>query len=234
VAKTAPRRRRSRGTLSVNTSSPHVGRAARQRNLYAVLVFMVVWIVYAGAWNLDFTNYDDPDYVTANETVLRGLTTDGLTWAIGAGHAANWHPVTWLSHMLDVQIFGVDPAGHHLINVLLHSISSVLLFLILSTATTSPGLSLFVALLFAVHPMQVETVAWISSRKGLLSAALSLGALLLYVQTSRVPSRARWAGVHILFALSLMAKPMLVTWPFVLLLFDRWPLQRPERWSRLE
>lgn len=198
-----------------------------------LLVVMAAFLVYFGAWNLGFTNYDDPEYVTENAMVLRGLSTDGVAWALRTGHAANWHPLTWLSHMLDVSMFGVTPGGHHVVNLLLHAVASVLLLWVLVAATGARGRALLVAMLFAVHPLQVETVAWISSRKGLLSAVLALAAMLAYVQNARQPSRARWIAVHVLFALGLMAKPMLVTWPFVLLLVDRWPLQRDRAWRHL-
>lgn len=180
----------------------------------------------------EFINFDDPDYVSANPKVVAGVTMDSLRWAFTQAHVGNWHPVTWLSHMLDCQFFGPDPGAHHLVNVGFHAANVVLLFLLLVNLTGATWRSAVVAGLFALHPLHVESVAWIAERKDLLSAFFGLLTLLAYVRYVRaLPSqsgKARLAyGLALLcFALGLMSKPMLVTWPCVMLLLDVWPLGR--------
>jgi len=176
-------------------------------------------------WN-GFVNYDDPDYVYENPAVLAGLTAEGARWAFTTGHAANWHPLTWLSHMADIELFGLRPWGHHLGSVLLHAINSALLLLALHAMTGSLWRSAFAAAVFALHPLRVESVAWVSERKDGLSGLFFMLTLLAYLQHVRRPRPLSLAGVSVLFALGLMAKPMLVTLPFVLLLLDVWPLGR--------
>jgi tetratricopeptide (TPR) repeat protein len=176
-------------------------------------------------WN-GFVNYDDPDYVYENPAVLAGLTAEGARWAFTTGHAANWHPLTWLSHMADIELFGLRPWGHHLGSVLLHAINSALLLLALHAMTGSLWRSAFAAAVFALHPLRVESVAWVSERKDGLSGLFFMLTLLAYLQHVRRPRPLSLAGVSVLFALGLMAKPMLVTLPFVLLLLDAWPLGR--------
>jgi tetratricopeptide (TPR) repeat protein len=177
-----------------------------------------------------FVSYDDPDYVTENPHVKAGLTSAGVAWAFATAHAGNWHPLTWLSHMLDVQLFRLNPAAHHLINALFHIANSVLLFFLLWRLTGALWRSAFVAALFALHPLHVESVAWISERKDLLSGLFFMLALLAYsgyAQETRRGNRLRFYMLSlVLFALGLMSKPMLVTLPFVLLLLDFWPLGR--------
>jgi tetratricopeptide (TPR) repeat protein len=173
-----------------------------------------------------FVNYDDNVYVTENTHVQNGLTWDTVSWAFVTNDAGNWHPVTWLSHALDYQIYDQDPAGHHQTSMLLHALNAVLLFWVLWRATGDAGRSFVVAALFAVHPINVEPVVWISERKTLLSMMfflLALGAYRWYVSKPRV---GRYAVVAVLFALGLMAKPQIITFPFVLLLWDYWPLRR--------
>jgi protein O-mannosyl-transferase len=183
----------------------------------------------------EFINYDDPNYVTANEVVNRGLSLEGVQWAFTTGHASNWHPVTWLSHMLDVTMFGLQPTGHHLTNLLLHVANSVLLLLFLWRMTGALWRSALAATLFALHPLHVESVAWVSERKDVLSAFFGILTLMSYshyaqcqMPNAKFPNgRKVWYGVAlVLFALGLMSKPMLVTWPFVLVLLDFWPLRR--------
>jgi tetratricopeptide (TPR) repeat protein len=188
-------------------------------------------IVYASVWHHGFVNFDDDDYVTANPVVLRGLTWHGVAWAFTTEHAVNWHPLTWLSHMLDVQLFGLDPGPHHLTNLLFHIANTLLLFGLLNRMTGALGRSAFVAGLFAVHPLHVESVAWVAERKDVLSTffwMLTLWAYVEYVKRPdlRRPGLRRYAAVLLFFALGLMAKQMLVTLPFVLLLLDFWPLGR--------
>ena len=190
------------------------------------LLMVLALGLYASVGSHPFTNYDDPDYVTQNEHVKAGLRWDTVAWALTSFDASNWHPLTWLSHALDCQLWNLDPAGHHWTNVAIHAVNAVLIFLLLSQATGEPGKSMFVAALFAVHPLNVESVAWIAERKNVLSMFFFLCTLAAYGWYVRHPSLRKYAVVVNLFALGLMAKPMLVTLPFVLLLLDFWPLHR--------
>jgi protein O-mannosyl-transferase len=170
--------------------------------------------------------YDDGEYVTKNRHVQQGISIEGIQWAFTTGHANFWHPLTWISHMLDVQLFGLNPQGHHLTNLLFHIANTLLLFLVLNRMTKALWQSAFVAALFAIHPLHVESVAWVAERKDVLSTLfwlLTMGAYLYYVER---PGLKRYLAVIVFFALGLMAKPMLVTLPFVLLLLDFWPLKR--------
>ncbi|HMC28626.1 MAG TPA: tetratricopeptide repeat protein, partial [Verrucomicrobiae bacterium] len=175
-------------------------------------------------------NYDDPDYVTSNPVVQQGLTWQGVKWAFLNlhGQATYWHPVTWLSHMLDCQLFGLNPTGHHLMNLLFHSANVLLLFLLLQQLTGGFWSSAFVAALFAIHPLQVDTVAWITERKNLLSGIFWMLTLLAYLRYVRKPGVRRYALLLLLFIIGLMCKPVLVALPGAMLLLDIWPLRR---WS---
>ncbi len=173
-----------------------------------------------------FVNYDDNVYVTENEQVKSGLNWDTLQWAFTTTEAGNWHPLTWLSHAFDYQLFQADPAGHHNTNLLLHVLNALLLFWVLRQATGFTGRSWMVAALFALHPVNVESVAWISERKNLLSMLFFLLALGAYRWYVREPRSSRYAVVAAFFALGLMAKPQVIALPFVLLLWDYWPLRR--------
>ncbi len=173
-----------------------------------------------------FLNYDDDEYVTDNIHVKAGLTGETVTWAFSTFDAANWHPLTWLSHALDYQLFQLEPAGHHDTNLVLHLLNVVLLFWVLWQATGYAGRSLMVAALFALHPIQVESVAWVAERKNLLSMLFFLLALGAYRWYVRQPRLGRYAAVMLLYALGLMSKPQVITLPFVLLLWDYWPLRR--------
>jgi protein O-mannosyl-transferase len=187
-----------------------------------VATLMVFWQVN----NCDFVSYDDSDYITKNNQVQNGITMGGIRWAFTTGHAANWHPLTWISHMLDVQLFGLQPQWHHLTNLLFHIANTLLLFFVLHRMTKAHWESAFVAALFALHPLHVESVAWVAERKDVLAAffwMLTMGAYCYYVER---PKLQRYLIVVLFFVLGLMAKPMLVTLPFVLLLLDYWPLQR--------
>jgi len=179
-----------------------------------------------------FVGFDDPQYVSENENVNKGITAAGVRWALTTWWQGNWHPLTWLSHMLDCQVFGLWPGGHHLVNILMHAGSSVLLFLVLRRSTGARWESAFAAALFAVHPLRVESVAWVAERKDVLSMLLFMLALFAYVRYVERPTPGRYAAVLVWYVLGLLAKPMLVTTPFVLLLLDDWPLRRT-RWSRL-
>ena len=214
-------------------------RAMSRRTTIAIAVGLaaLVAIVYAPVRHFDFVQLDDPAYVTENPHVLRGFTLEGLRWALTTGHAANWHPLTWLSHMLDVQLFGLAPGAHHVTSVLLHLASTLLLFGLLARMTGAPWRSAFVAALFGVHPLHVESVAWVAERKDVLSALFWMLTMWTYVAFVRATppgdSQARRRGFYVLmlafYALGLMAKPMLVTLPFALLLVDWWPLGRFRR-----
>jgi len=187
----------------------------------------VTLLVYARSLGGEFLRGDDEPYVTRNPVVQSGLTPGGVAWAFRLqGHSANWHPLTWISHMTDVSLFGMHPAGHHTTNVLFHAASTLLLFLVLARATGRLWPPALVAALFALHPLHVESVAWIAERKDVLSTCfwmLTLGAYVRYVER---PGAWRYGAVAGCLALGLMAKPMLVTLPFVLLLLDVWPLRR--------
>lgn len=198
--------------------------------------FVALWIplaliaislfVYYQVREFEFIQWDDLQYVSENPVVLKGLTWHGIFWAFSTGHAANWHPVTWISHMIDVQLFGVDAGMHHFINVLIHIVNSLLLFWALYRMTAACAQSSFVAGLFAIHPLHVESVAWISERKDVLSALFFLLTILAYLAYLRRPALPRYLMLAGAFALALMAKPMAVSLPFVLLLLDIWPLCR--------
>lgn len=182
--------------------------------------------VYASVRHYEFVAWDDPQYITENPQVSSGLTWANVEWAFTTGHHANWHPMTWLSHMLDVQLYGMDAGMHHVTNVVFHLANTLLLFGLLHLMTGRLGRSAFVAGLFAVHPLHVESVAWVAERKDVLSTLFFLLMLWAYVEYVRNPQRNRYLLVVVLLALGLMSKPMLVTAPFVLLLLDVWPLQR--------
>jgi protein O-mannosyl-transferase len=183
---------------------------------------LVFWQVH----NFDFVNYDDSQYVYDNPHVLNGLTGDSVIWAFTSNHSSNWHPLTWLSLMLDCQLFGANPGWMHLVNLLLHIANTLLLFAVLRKMTGALWPSAFVAAAFAIHPMHVESVAWIAERKDVLSTLFLLLTLAAYVSYVRNRGPARYAITLLLFALGLLAKPMLVTLPVLLLLLDYWPLGR--------
>ncbi len=191
-----------------------------------LVLFLSTLALYYPALGNGFVNYDDPAYVTANLQVQQGLTSRSLAWAFSSTAEANWHPLTWISHMLDVQWFGLRPAGHHAQSVLWHAFNVVLLFLLLAKATGFVGRSALVAALFAVHPLHVESVAWVAERKTVLCAFFFLLTMAAYGWYAKRPRAGRYALVALLFALALMAKPMAITLPFALLLVDFWPLQR--------
>ena len=182
--------------------------------------------IYAPAATHDFVTWDDPAYVSENPHVAAGLTWEGVRWAFTTGYEGNWHPLTWLSYMLDTQFFGLSAGPHLLANLVLHILNTLLLFGLLHKMTGALGRSAFVAALFAVHPLHVESVAWVSERKDVLSTLFLLATLWAYVDYTRQPGRIRYLTVLLTFALGLMAKPMLVTLPFVVLLLDYWPLRR--------
>ena len=206
---------------------------SRRTTLLCLLLGAVTLAVYWPARHHQFINYDDPYYVTENQHVQAGLTQPGLTWAFFNLHGEHtyWHPVTWISHMLDCQLFGLNPGAHHLVNVLFHIANTVLVFLLLNRMTGFAWRSAMVAALFGLHPLQVDTVAWVTERKNVLSTLFWLLTMLAYVRYTR-GRKVRWYLLVVsLFAVGLMCKPALVTLPFVLLLVDFWPLPRLE-WTR--
>lgn len=215
-----------------------------KHTLAALALCIATLATYLPAIKFDFLNYDDQGYVTENPHVLGGLTARSIRWAFTSAHASNWHPVTWLSHMLDIELFGHDPAGPHLINVLLHTANALLVLVVLTRMTGRFLPGAFAAAFFALHPLRVESVAWVAERKDVLSTFFGLLTLFFYWRYTQAhgsnrghqnvpnPNRptktaAVYYGTALLcFALGLMAKPMLVTWPFLMLLLDYWPLTR--------
>src|SRR3989440_11551709 len=199
----------------------------------AVLVG-ITWLVFAQTIRHQFVTYDDPQYVYANPDVSAGVSLGRISWAFTHTIAGNWHPLTTISHMLDCQLYGLKPAGHHFTNVLFHTIAVVLLFLLLQQMTGSLWRSTFVAALFAIHPLHVESVAWISERKDVLSAVFFMLTLAAYARYVHTLALGWYLLVLLVFALGLMSKPMLVTVPFLFLLLDYWPLDRVrDRWSEV-
>ena len=193
-----------------------------------VCLFLIVATVsvFWPVRNYEFVNFDDDVYVTKNPHVQAGLTREGFIWAFTSTYAGNWHPLTWLSHMLDCQIYGLDAAGHHLTSLLFHIVNTLLLFAVFKRMTGALWQSAFVAALFALHPLRVESVAWVAERKDVLSTFFWLLTMWAYVGYVKYRGFSRYLLVLIFFALGLMAKPMLVTLPFVLLLLDYWPFGR--------
>jgi tetratricopeptide (TPR) repeat protein len=197
-----------------------------------ICLAVLTWAVFGQTLRYDFINYDDPRYVYENTKITSGLTLSGIAWAFTHIHSMNWHPLTTLSHMLDCELYGLKAGGHHFTNVLLHTIAAIILFVALQEMTGGPSRqgniwrSAFVAALFAIHPLRVESVAWIAERKDVLSGFCFMLTLLAYAHYARAPSLGRYLAVTLMFVLGLMSKPMLVTVPFVLLILDYWPLER--------
>ncbi|HWR98069.1 MAG TPA: glycosyltransferase family 39 protein, partial [Candidatus Methanoperedens sp.] len=198
----------------------------RPQHLLFLALVLLVLAVYAGIGGHDFINYDDREYVVENPFVSRGLTGDGIARAFTSAYAANWHPLTWLSHMLDVRLFGLDAGWHHRMSLLLHVLGTAALFGALRQLTGALWRSALVAALFGVHPLHVESVAWIAERKDVLSGLFWSLTLLAYARYVHRPGGKRYLVVVALFAIGLMAKPMVVTLPFALLVLDWWPLGR--------
>ncbi len=208
---------------------PRTGLSLDGKNLNAVLCLLLAGVtiaLYSPVLGHSFVVLDDRDYITANPHVHEGLSWSTIKWAFTSTEGANWHPLTWVSHALDCQLFALNPAGHHLDSVLIHALNAVLLFLLLVWVTKRAGPSLLVAALFALHPINVESVAWAAERKNVLSTLFFLLAIGAYVRYAQKPHWRRYLLVAALFAAGLMAKPMVITLPFVLLLLDYWPLCR--------
>ncbi|MDD5063915.1 MAG: tetratricopeptide repeat protein [Phycisphaerae bacterium] len=209
----------------------------QERNkLYAILICVVLVLTTVIAYEQvrynDFVGYDDYSYVTENPNVTGGITSESIRWAFTTPYAYNWHPLTWLSHMLDCRLFGLNPTGHHIINLLFHIANTLLLFWVLKRMTGAIWQSAFVAAVFALHPLHVESVAWAAERKDVLSSFFWMLTMIAYVRYAEQPSIKRYLPVVLAFSLGLLSKPMVVTLPFVLLLLDWWPLGRG-KWGRL-
>src|SRR6266403_2150578 len=202
--------------------------AAPRATILGVSIFLmaITWLVFGETLRHQPINFDDQEYVFENPKINTGLTSTGVLWAFTHSHAENWHPLTSISHMLDCQLFGLQAGWHHFTNVLLHTIAVILFFLVFREMTGALWRSAFVAALFAIHPLRVESVAWIAERKDVLSGVFFMLTLGAYVRYVREPSNIRYLIVAVLFGLGLMTKPMLVTLPFVLLVLDYWPLGR--------
>ena len=194
--------------------------------LISLALIVGTLVVFWQVRNHEFINFDDREYVTNNPQVKTGLTLRGVIWAFTTSHASNWHPLTWLSHMLDCTLYGLNPGGHHMTNLLFHIASSLLLFLVLRRMTGAIWESSFVAGLFALHPLHVGSVAWVAERKDVLSTFFWVLTMWAYVYYSRRPGLNRYLLVLLCFVFGLLSKPMLVTLPFVMLLLDYWPLGR--------
>lgn len=206
----------------------------RRRAVLCLVLVLLTLAVYNPIVHNGFTNFDDNGYITANPHVRQGLTWETVKWAFISRDCANWHPLTWLSHALDYQLFKLNPAGHHYVTVLLHTLNAVLLFLLLESATGFTWPAFMVAALFALHPVNVESVAWAAERKNVLSMLFLLLAMHAYGWYVRRVSVQRYLAVAVLFALGLMAKPEIITLPFVLLLWDYWPLRRMQTANSFE
>ena len=209
--------------------------------LVCAVLAAATFAVYVQVHDFDFVNYDDTTlYIAKNPRTPSGLNWDNVAWAFTTGHASNWHPLTWLSHMVDVQLFGMKAGAHHMVSVLFHVANTLLLFLLMRrmAARWDPGRafwqSAFAAAVFALHPLHVESAAWIAERKDVLSTFFWLLAMAGYLHYTKRPGLARYLLVAIPFALGLMAKPMVVTLPAVLLLLDYWPLRRQRATAVLE
>jgi protein O-mannosyl-transferase len=240
MAKRTAQKRKAVGFTAANERTPkafevsHVTTFERPDLLILLGLAIVTFGIYAQVIGHHFITFDDIPYVEENPMVNRGVTLAGLAWAFTAVHSGNWHPLTWIAHMIDSQLFGMIAGGHLLVNALIHAANTLLVFWFLLRTTHARWSSALVAALFALHPLHVESVAWAAERKDTLSTFFGLLSLIAYVRYAEAPSIRRYAWVAIMLALGLMAKPMLVTWPFVMLLLDYWPLRRFNFTSRRE
>ncbi len=224
--------------MARNEAGLSFGRRPHKGALWLGLAITFVTLaLYWQVGGYEFVNFDDKDYVQDNSHIATGISVSNIAWAFTSLEAANWHPLTWLSHMLDVQLYGLNAGGHHISSVVIHAAAAVLLLLLLYRLTGAVWQSALVAALFALHPMHVESVAWVAERKDVLSAFFWFLTLLLYAGYASTRRRSYYLLTLLSFALGLMAKPMLVTLPLVMLLLDVWPLKRVEglpslnRWS---
>ena len=232
MAKRTAQKRKAAGFTAANEPTPkafevsHLTTFGRPDLLILLGLAIVTFGIYAQVIGHRFITFDDPTYIQENPMVNRGVTLAGLAWAFTTFYAGNWHPLTWIAHMIDSQLFGMIAGGHLLVNALIHAANTLLLFWFLLRTTHARWPSALVAALFALHPLHVESVAWAAERKDTLSTFFGLLSLIAYTRYAVAPSIWRYAWVAIMLALGLMAKPMLVTWPFVMLLLDYWPLGR--------
>src|SRR6266446_5459044 len=235
MAKRTAQKRKAVGLTGANERTPkafevsHVTTFERSDLLILLGLAVVTFGIYAQLIGHHFITFDDPTYIQDNPMVNRGVTLAGLAWAFTTFYAGNWHPLTWIAHMIDSQLFGMIAGGHLLVNALIHAANTLLLFWLLLRTTHARWSSALVAALFALHPLHVESVAWASERKDTLSTFFGLLSLIAYVRYVEAPSIRRYAWTAIMLALGLLAKPMLMTWPFVMLLLDYWPLRRFRR-----
>jgi tetratricopeptide (TPR) repeat protein len=233
MAKRTAQKRKAVGFTAANKRSAaplrHATTFGRPDLLILLGLAVMTFGIYAQVIGHQFITLDDDSYIRENPMVNRGVTRVGLAWAFTTFHAANWHPLTWIAHMIDSQLFGMNAGGHLLVNALIHVANTLLVFWFLLRTTHARWPSALVAALFALHPLHVESVAWASERKDTLSAFFGLLSLIAYVRYAEAPSISRYAWVAIALALGLLAKPMLVTWPLVMLLLDYWPLRRQQR-----
>ncbi len=225
---------------SDNGGSPHGAAPPLSAWIGHIALALLVLAVFGQTVTFDFVSYDDPGYVVDRERIHDGLTLDNIRWAFTTLSKANYHPLTWLSYMADVNLFGLEPGGFHLTNVLLHLANTLLLFELHARMTGDRWRSFLVSALFGIHPLHVESVAWISERKDVLSTLFCLAAIAAYVRWVRLPKRSTWIWLHVWMLLSLLAKQTMVTLPCVLMLLDVWPLRRAnhtflhslrEKWS---
>jgi Flp pilus assembly protein TadD len=230
MGKRTSQKRKARGSTSANArrAVPQSNAATLGRPDLLILLVLgaITFAIYAQVIGHQFITLDDPTYIRENPMVNRGVTLAGLAWAFTTFHATNWHPLTWISHMIDCQLFGTNAGGHLLVNALIHTANTLLLFWFLLRTTHARWPSALVAALFALHPLHVESVAWASERKDTLATFFGLLSLIAYVRYTEAPLISRYVSSAIALALGLLAKPMLVTWPFVMLLVDYWPLRR--------
>src|SRR6266481_1501042 len=235
MAKRTAQKQKAVGFTAANERTPKAFEVSRvttfeRPDLLILLGLAIVTFgIYAQLIGHHFITFDDPTYIQENPMVNRGVTLAGLAWAFTTFHAGNWHPLTWIAHMIDSQLFGTFAGGHLLVNALIHTANTLLLFWFLLRTTHARWSSALVAALFALHPLHVESVAWAAERKDTLSTFFGLLSLIAYMRYAEAPSIRRYAWVAIMLALGLLAKPMLVTWPFVMLLLDYWPLRRFQR-----
>src|SRR5437762_9866279 len=232
MAKRTAQKRQAAGFTAASVQTPKTSEVSgvptfeRPDLLILLGLAAVTFGIYAQVIGHRFITFDDLSYIEENPMVNRGVTLAGLGWAFTTFHSENWHPLTWIAHMIDSQLFGMIAGGHLLVNALIHAANTVLVFWFLLRTTHARWSSALVAALFALHPLHVESVAWASERKDTLSTFFGLLSLIAYVRYAEAPSIRRYAWVAITLALGLLAKPMLVTWPFVMLLLDYWPLGR--------
>lgn len=210
----------TKGPMNFVKGLPH------NERFLALMLIAVTLALYWKVVSFEFVNLDDNSYIFMNDHVQNGLTWESVKWAFTTFHASNWHPLTWLSHMLDFELYGLSPAGHHIVNVLIHLTNSLLLFFFFKIATGATWRSFIIAMIFAVHPLHVESVAWVSERKDVLSTFFCLLTMVFYVRFTRDRTLLNYSAVFFSFFFGLLSKPMVVTLPLILLLMDYWPLKR--------